>query len=54
MRLEHVAIYVKELESVRDFLSAIWADTPMTGIIIRTRAFVPISSLLTMERGSNV
>ena len=34
MRIEHVALYVNDLEEAREFLQSIWVQNQMTAIII--------------------
>ena len=42
MKIEHIAMYVNDLEAARDFLQIIWAGSPMMDIIIRQRTFALI------------
>ena len=43
MKIEHIAIYVKELEKARDFLSTILRRVRMKDITMQRRDFAPIS-----------
>ena len=46
MKIEHVAMYVEDLEKARDFLLSILMVNPMIYIIIRKRISAHISLLL--------
>ena len=51
MRIDHIALYVNELEEVKAFLSATSGRFPMRCIIIRGRGYVRISCRLVMGQG---
>ena len=48
MRIEHVALYVNDLEKTKKSLWNIWEQNQMMDIIIRKQAFVLIFSHLRM------
>jgi len=43
MRIEHIAMYVNDLETARDFFVRYFNAISMTGIITRKPVSVPIS-----------
>lgn len=50
MRIEHIAMYVHDLEGARNFLSSTLTLNPMKAIIIRKQIFDPISChLMTVQ-----
>lgn len=50
VKIEHVAMYVEDLEKARDFLLSILMVNPMIYIIIRKRISAHISLLLRMAQ----
>lgn len=51
MRIEHVAMYVNDLEAAKNFLRNIWEHQQMRDIIIKRRTSVHIFSHLMMAQG---
>ena len=51
MRIEHVALYVKDLEAAREFFVTYLEGRPTTDTTTRRPAFAPISSALRTGRG---
>ena len=51
MRIEHVALYVKDLERARDFYIKYFGSFPMMDIIIGKPVSAPIFYPLGMEPG---
>lgn len=53
MKIEHIAMYVTDLEEAKDFLYAILAENQIVNIIIRRQISGPILSVSTMAPGWN-
>jgi hypothetical protein len=51
MKIEHIALYVNDLEAAKDFLSPTSAANPTRGITTRQPISAPTLSPLTAARG---
>ena len=51
MKIEHIAMYVNDLEAAKDFLSLIWTEKQTSCITIKARTFVRTSFPLMTARG---